>query len=147
MEFATVEILIAEDEELDRFLLEHAFKEKMLCNPIRFFENGQELLDFLDTRLGEQMHERYIIITDINMPQMCGFELLAALKAHPSLCQIPAFVLSSSHDESDVERANALGVSGYISKENAGEDFLKGIQMIGKEGSILSAPAPSETHA
>jgi CheY-like chemotaxis protein len=79
VEFETVEILIAEDEELDRFLLEHSFKAQMLRNPLRFFENGQELLDFLDSRLGERMHDRYIIITDINMPLMGGYELLANL--------------------------------------------------------------------
>ncbi|PRY88266.1 response regulator [Donghicola tyrosinivorans] len=133
MEFETVEILIAEDEELDRFLLEHAFKAQMLNNPLKFFENGRELLDYLDTRLGEQMHERFIILTDINMPRMCGFELLANLNAHPALRHIPAFVLSSSHDESDVQKASDLGISGYISKENAGEDFLKGLQMIGRQ--------------
>lgn len=136
MEFETVEILIAEDEELDRFLLEHSFKAQMLRNPLRFFENGQELLDFLDSRLGERMHDRYIIITDINMPLMGGYELLANLKAHPALRHIPAFVLSSSHDESDVQKASELGISGYISKENAGEDFTKVLQMIGKEARV-----------
>lgn len=37
-----IEVLIAEDEDLDRFLLESAFKKKQVTNPIRFFENGRE---------------------------------------------------------------------------------------------------------
>jgi CheY-like chemotaxis protein len=55
-----------------------------------------------------------LIISDINMPHMDGFEFVAALKADNSLPKIPVIFLTS-HDEGD-ERGKALGAVGYITK-------------------------------
>lgn len=135
-----IEILVAEDEDLDRFLLESAFKKKQVTNPIRFFENGRELLDFLEANVSDTLHDKFIVLTDLNMPIMNGFELLAEMKQHSLMRRIPVFVLTSSSDETDVQRASDLGIAGYISKENAGEDFMQGIELIGKWITICSVP-------
>lgn len=55
-----------------------------------------------------------LILSDINMPHMDGFEFIAALKADNSLPKIPVIFLTS-HDEGD-ERGRALGAVGYITK-------------------------------
>lgn len=135
-----IEVLIAEDEDLDRFLLESAFKKKQVTNPIRFFENGKELIDFLKENVSEALHDKFIVLTDLNMPIMNGFELLAELRSEPRMRRIPVFVLTSSSDETDIKRASELGIAGYISKENAGEDFMQGIELIGKWITICSVP-------
>ncbi|MCT4578761.1 MULTISPECIES: response regulator [Donghicola] len=135
-----IEVLIAEDEDLDRFLLESAFKKKQVTNPIRFFENGRELISFLKENVSDSLHDKFIVLTDLNMPIMNGFELLAELRSDPLMRRIPVFVLTSSSDETDIKRASELGIAGYISKENAGEDFMQGIELIGKWITICSVP-------
>jgi CheY-like chemotaxis protein len=55
-----------------------------------------------------------LIISDVSMPHMDGFEFIAALKADHSLPKIPVIFLTS-HDEGD-ERGKALGAVGYITK-------------------------------
>lgn len=135
-----IEVLIAEDEDLDRFLLESAFKKKQVTNPIRFFENGRELIRFLKENVSDSLHDKFIVLTDLNMPIMNGFELLAELRSDQLMRRIPVFVLTSSSDETDIKRASELGIAGYISKENAGEDFMQGIELIGKWITICSVP-------
>jgi CheY-like chemotaxis protein len=127
-----VEILVAEDEDLDRFLIESALKAKRLSNRVRFFENGERLLDYLYSESTLNAHERYVVLTDLNMPIMNGFELITAMNNDSRLVKVPVFVLTSSADDDDVARAMELGVTGYITKEKAGDDFLNCIQMMGK---------------
>lgn len=120
--------------------MESAFKKKQVTNPIRFFENGRELIGFLKENVSDSLHDKFIVLTDLNMPIMNGFELLAELRSDPLMRRIPVFVLTSSSDETDIKRASELGIAGYISKENAGEDFMQGIELIGKWITICSVP-------
>jgi CheY-like chemotaxis protein len=55
-----------------------------------------------------------LIITDVSMPHMDGFEFVAALKADTSLPDIPVIFLTS--DDDDHDRAKALGAVGYVTK-------------------------------
>jgi CheY-like chemotaxis protein len=57
-----------------------------------------------------------LILLDINMPGLSGFDLLRAVKAEPVLRRTPVVMLTSSELLTDVERAYELGASGYISK-------------------------------
>lgn len=52
-----------------------------------------------------------LVVLDINMPHMGGFEVLAAIRAHPSLSYLPVIMLSGSNSPLDVDRAYALRAS------------------------------------
>jgi CheY-like chemotaxis protein len=57
-----------------------------------------------------------LILLDINMPGLSGFEVLARVKADDRLKRIPVVMLTSSDLPTDIARAYELGASGYISK-------------------------------
>ena len=57
-----------------------------------------------------------LVLVDINMPNMSGFEVIKRLKADPVSAAIPVFVITSLKQEHHVKRAAALGVAGYITK-------------------------------
>lgn len=57
-----------------------------------------------------------LVLVDINMPNMSGFEAIKRLKADPVSAAIPVFVITSLKQEHHVKRAAALGVAGYITK-------------------------------
>jgi CheY-like chemotaxis protein len=64
-----------------------------------------------------------LIISDVNMPHMDGFEFVAALKADPTLPKIPVIFLTS-YDEGD-ERGKQLGAVGYITKPVRADRLLQ----------------------
>ncbi|MFV0295290.1 MAG: response regulator [Hyphomicrobiaceae bacterium] len=116
----SISILIADDDADDRMLIEDAFRESRLSNPLHFVENGEELLQFLkgEGRFSGRTsapHPRLILL-DLNMPKMDGRTALKHLKDDPELRRIPVVVLTTSKAEEDILRTYDLGVSSFITK-------------------------------
>jgi CheY-like chemotaxis protein len=116
----SISILIADDDADDRMLIEDAFRESRLSNPLHFAENGEELLHFLRGQgkfEGRDVsHLPKLILLDLNMPKMDGRTALKHLKADPALRRIPVVVLTTSKAEEDILRTYDLGVSSFITK-------------------------------
>lgn len=116
-----VTIVIADDDCDDRMLIEDAFQESRLGNPLVFCENGEELLKCLRNE-GEYASQNVnrrkpgLILLDLNMPRMDGRTALAHIKADPELRRIPVVVLTTSKAEEDVLRTYDLGVNSFITK-------------------------------
>lgn len=116
----SISILIADDDADDRMLIEDAFRESRLSNPLAFVENGEDLLHYLRSEgkyanRGEIKMPRLILL-DLNMPKMDGRTALRHLKADPELKRIPVVVLTTSKAEEDILRTYDLGVSSFIAK-------------------------------
>jgi bacterioferritin len=95
-----VTILMADDDVDDRDLTQDALRRNQLNGELKWVEDGEELLDYLNHR-GRYSDPRAsprpgIILLDLNMPRMDGREALREIKAHPELRQIPIIVLSTS---------------------------------------------------
>jgi len=113
-------ILMAEDDLDDQLLVQEAFDEVYIHNPLKFVNDGEELLDYLKRRgkftslKGEPLPG--IILLDLNMPRMDGREALEEIKADPALRKIPIVILTTSKAEEDIIRSYDLGASSYIVK-------------------------------
>ena len=115
----SISILIADDDADDRMLIEDAFRESRLSNPLAFVENGEELLHYLRGQgkfQGRTGPAPRLILLDLNMPKMDGRTALKHLKADPELRRIPVVVLTTSKAEEDILRTYDLGVSSFITK-------------------------------
>ena len=115
-----VTVLMAEDDEEDRQLVQEAWETGKLANDLRFVEDGEELMDYLYHRgkyegLGSPPRPGLILL-DLNMPKKDGREALEEIKADPELRRIPVVVLTSSTTEEDILRSYDLGASSYITK-------------------------------
>ena len=112
------EVLLVEDSPADVQLLKIKLmkREKVTFN-LHIASNGREAMRLLQER-ATGGHDPLIdlILLDINMPIMDGFEVLEALSRDARLSAIPAFMLSTSSDEDDMERARALGARAYMIK-------------------------------
>jgi CheY-like chemotaxis protein len=111
-------IAIADNDPDDQFLLRSAFEE---CRPdlrIHFFENGEDLLDFLHRRDkgGEEKSAADLIILDLYLPGKNGFELIEEIKSSPGLKRLPLIVLTCSPTDSDIKRCYELGANTVITK-------------------------------
>src|SRR5205807_1849974 len=96
-------ILMADDDDDDRLLAQDALRESKLEGDLRFVENGEELLDYLNHR-GKYQNPAdaprpALILLDLNMPRKDGREALREIKADPELKRIPVVVLTTSKAE------------------------------------------------
>lgn len=104
---ANKQVVVAEDDRNDAFFLQHAFQEAKIPNPCVVLRDGQEAMDHL--LVLEWARACCLVVTDLKMPRVNGFELLGWLRAQEHLRGLPAVVLTASADEEDRRRALALG--------------------------------------
>jgi CheY-like chemotaxis protein len=109
-------IIIIEDDEDDRELLTGAFKSLKIDNPIMFFEDGYGAYEYLlDVKV-----KPFLVISDINMPKMDGFELRDKIHANYELrikC-IPYLFMTTSSSPGIIIEAYSKSVQGFFIKPN-----------------------------
>lgn len=127
-------ILLVEDSPEDFETTQRAFRKSGLRNPIFRCSDGEEALDFLFRRGQyadpEKAPRPGVILLDLNLPGTDGREVLAEIKADPSLKQIPVVVLTTSSDERDVEGCYRAGASSYIQKPVNLDGFMRAIERL-----------------
>ncbi|KOS05688.1 histidine kinase [Flavobacterium akiainvivens] len=108
------DILVIEDDEDDREILQEIFRELGYKNKIVFFADSTEALEYI--RRPEV--NPFIIISDINMPKLGGFELRNIILDEELLSDkdIPYIFISNAQDEASIRDANKLSIQGYIHK-------------------------------
>ena len=120
MTCSPITILLADDDEEDRMLIEDALRESRVLNELDSVKDGVELLEYLRGE-GEFAHRAGaplpgLILLDLNMPRMDGREALLELKRDPRLRSIPVVVLTTSKAEEDIVRTYDLGVNSFVTK-------------------------------
>ena len=131
----SITILVAEDDEDDRFLMQEALEENRLANDLHFVEDGEELMDYLLHRNAYtdpvSAPRPSLLLLDLNMPRKDGREALQEIKANAELRQIPIVVLTTSKAEEDILRTYDLGVSSFIAKPVVFESMVQIMKMLG----------------
>lgn len=102
------EILIAEDDPLNRVLLATYLEEAGYR--VAVANDGLQALGLIRTELPD------LVITDINMPEMNGYELCRRLRSHHKLARIPIIMLSGRTEASEILAGYAEGADDYLSK-------------------------------
>jgi CheY-like chemotaxis protein len=126
---ATKVILLAEDSESDLMLMRFAFEKAKVKRPIQVAQDGQEAVDYLSGTGIYANRKKYpevcVLITDVKMPRMDGFELLAWLNERPEYVRLPRIVLSASGLEEDRRRAAELGSCAYFVKPSELNELIE----------------------
>jgi CheY-like chemotaxis protein len=145
-------ILAAEDMEDDRFILKLAFEAAKIPHELVTVRDGQECVEYLSGAGVFANRACYplpaLLLLDLKMPRMHGFEVLAWLATKPEFKDLPTVVLSSSSDESDMRRSRQLGAREYFIKPNALEDLVKILQSLESKwlsGASATQPATGVT--
>ncbi len=108
----TLRIALVDDNPLDRDLATEAIKEACADCTLETHASGRAALDHLRgaTTLPD------VVLLDLNMPGLNGFEVLTAMKADARLHLVPVVMLTTSSAAADVEQAYALHASSYVVK-------------------------------
>jgi two-component system, response regulator len=118
-------IVIADDDADDQSLIKDAFAAaKIPANIYQVFD-GLQLLEFL--------HREYkyshisvtpdMVLLDLNMPLMFGFEVLKQMKKDPKLKEIPVYIITTSNSTAEREFALELGAAGFFHKGASSKDI------------------------
>ena len=141
-------ILFVEDNRMDVELTLDAFKEARLGNTIHVSENGQEALDYLFGRDKYTDRNLYplpdIVLLDLKMPGIDGFEVLRQIKESPLLKRIPAIILTSSREEGDRALSYDIGANSYLVKPITFDGFLEVVKQIDQYWILLNVGPPKE---
>lgn len=140
----SVEILLVEDNPNDAELALHAFKRYNISNNIRVARDGAEALDYVfgeGIYAGRSVLDRpKVILLDLKLPKVDGLEVLRRIREDDRTRSIPVVVLTSSHEDRDIDECYRLGVNSYITKPVDFEQFTEAARMLGFYWLLLNQP-------
>jgi CheY-like chemotaxis protein len=143
-------LLLVEDNHMDVELTLDAFREARFLNAIHVSSNGKDALDYVFGRgkyVDRQAYPRpSLVLLDLKLPGIDGFEVLRQIKATPILKRLPVIILTSSKEEGDRALSYDIGANSYLVKPISFDGFLGIVRKI--EGYWLSlnvAPPEVET--
>jgi CheY-like chemotaxis protein len=139
-------ILYVEDDERDVELTLSALEEHHLVNAVTVVHDGEQALDFLYRRgafEGRPTEDPVLVLLDLKMPKVDGFEVLRAIKSDERLKSIPVVVLTSSREERDLVSSYALGVNAYVVKPVNFDEFIGAVRELGLFWLLVNLPPPA----
>lgn len=136
-----VEILLAEDNPADVYLIREALREHAVDCTLRVASDGQEVLRIISAGDEDPAAQTpALIILDLNLPRHDGIEILQRLRESALLPHVPVAVLTSSDSPQDRAVAIRFGATRFLRKPSSLEQFLS-LGSIFKE--LLESPALS----
>ena len=139
-----VEILLVEDNPDDVEMTLRALRKANIVNRIEVVRDGAEALALLfgsDARTEPQVRNTpKLILLDLKLPKVDGFEVLKRIKSDPRTSVIPVVILTSSREQRDVIQGYKLGVNSYIVKPVSLEGFVEAVGTLGLYWMLLNQP-------
>jgi CheY-like chemotaxis protein len=128
-------ILVVDDSSEDLEMTTRALRRVAIENPIVTASDGADALDYLH-RTGRHANralgEPILILLDIKMPKVDGFDVLRELKSDPKLAIVPTVIFTSSTTASDVSHSYNLGASAFVQKPVDFMEFFETVARMGK---------------
>ncbi|MBB6097635.1 CheY-like chemotaxis protein [Deinobacterium chartae] len=120
------DVLLVEDSPADIFLVEAAFEAAGTSIALHIARDGEEALDFVRNEGAFSAAPRpRLILLDLNLPRINGFQVLEALKSSADTRTIPVVVLTTSRAPEDIQQAYALLASSYVTKPSGLEELVE----------------------
>jgi len=136
-----IKILLVEDDAGHARLIEKNLFRAGITNEIVFFNNGQSVLDYLDADcLGQETFQSLLILLDLNLPVLSGYEVLARIKADERTKKIPVIILTTTDLPQEITKCYELGCNIFITKPVQYDEFCTAIRSLGLLLSIVKTP-------
>ena len=125
-------ILVVDDNEDDYEAITRAFKKVGLANPVSLCTSGQTAMDFLkhegSFKQTDKADRPVLIMLDLNMPGMDGFQVLQRIRQDAALRQIPVVIWTTSSNEKDVDVCYQMGANAYMQKPVIFDDLVESVR-------------------
>lgn len=128
-------ILLVEDNPDDQLLTKAALEMNNILNEVVIAENGVEALDFLNGRgkwEGRNIDDLpALVLLDLNMPKMGGFDVLKHIRADPRTELLPVVILTTSKEDRDLVDSYKNGANSYVKKPVDFDEFTNAAKQLG----------------
>lgn len=138
-----VTIVMVEDDLGHAKLIEKNLRRAGIMNEIIHIDNGRKAADYLLGR-GEYSGKRrtapMLILLDLNLPELDGFQILEMIKNDTETRLVPVIILTTTDNPREVERCYALGCNVYVTKPVEYEAFAESIRKLGLLLAVVKVP-------
>jgi CheY-like chemotaxis protein len=138
-------ILLVEDNTNDVELTLAALSSINLANLVDVVSDGVEALEYLNFRGKYAQRPKIypvVVVLDLKLPRVNGFEVLKEIRKDPELRRLPVVILTSSKEESDIIAGYDLGVNAYVVKPVDFKAFALAIKELGSFWAIINEVPP-----
>ena len=138
-----VTILLIEDDPGHARLIEKNLRRSNITNDIVRFDSGHNALDYLlktGEYEGSSLAEPVLVLLDLNLPGMDGYQILKQMKQNERTKRIPVVILTTTDDAREVDKCYDLGCNVYVSKPVDYAQFSQAIRKIGLFLSVVTVP-------
>ena len=138
-------ILLADDNMTDVALTKRALQTAHLANPVHIVATGQEVIEYLKGAVQARFSGAQVpllILLDLDLPDLTGFEVLEWIRTEKSLAGVPVVIYTGSENISDANRARHLGANSYWVKPSNFEGLVNLMRLLkAKIGVLEHMPA------
>lgn len=138
-----VTILLVEDDPGHSRLIEKNLRRANINNQIIKVEDGQKAMDFLLNEgefAGSKRPPHLLVLLDLNIPILDGYQVLKRMKSDDKLKRIPVVMLTTTEDTREVAKCYELGCNVYVTKPVDYDKFAEAIRSLGMFLSVITIP-------
>jgi CheY-like chemotaxis protein len=138
-----VTILLVEDDPGHARLIEKNLRRSNVTNDIIKVSDGQQALDYLFDQgqyAGDDCASPLLVLLDLNLPVLDGYQVLERMKADERTRRIPVVILTTTDDRREVSLCYELGCSVYVAKPVDYRQFSEAIRKLGLFLSVVTVP-------
>jgi CheY-like chemotaxis protein len=134
-------VLLVEDDPGHAQLIQKNLLRSGLATQVEVLRDGGEAVDYFFGAESKQHKEQpQLILLDLNLPRVDGYQVLARIKGHEQTRQIPVAVLTTTADRREVARCYELGCNLFLTKPVDYVNFAETIQTLGKFLKLVEKP-------
>jgi len=130
-------ILLVDDDDVDVLITRRAINDLKITNELVHKVDGEDAIEYLKNEANARPG---VILLDLNMPRMNGFEFLKIVKADNELKRIPIVVLTTSDVDQNILDSFDLGVAGYIVKPVDYKQFVEAMRTVNMYWTLSHLP-------
>jgi CheY-like chemotaxis protein len=141
-----VTLIMVEDDEGHARLIEKNLRRAGIMNELVHYDNGRSVIDhFFNQKADNLWHEKNLILLDLNLPEIDGFEVLQTLKGDERTKKIPIIILTTTSNPKEIDRCYALGCNIYITKPVDYQNFSEALAKLGMMLAVVKIPGAVES--
>lgn len=126
-----IKILLIEDCHSDVALISEVFGSADVAYDLQVIEDGEQAVAYLHQEgIYSNAFRPNLILLDLNLPKIDGFQVLAEIKSDANLCNIPVIILTASNSQQDMLSCHKMDVNCYLTKPSNAQEFQQAVTIV-----------------